>query len=178
MAQSGFAALFLFLGLVVSDVYGENATICETILNATLSSANLTDFKLTVSPTTLLSKTDYTVSLEGTGNFTIFLQASSSSNPVGNWSQDVTTCKGSPLFNESFPNGKSINTTWTSPENVTSVTISAYIQNDTETFRLEKILIHVSNETTSATTVATTSATVTSHTESTQTAKGICYLKL
>ncbi|XP_056399862.1 uncharacterized protein LOC130294274 isoform X2 [Hyla sarda] len=156
MAQSGFAAFLLFLGLVVSNVYGENATLCETILNATLSNTSLPDFNLTVSPAKLSNNTVYQVELHGTGNFTVLLQAVTLSSPVGKWSPENNSCNGSLLSIDHFLTNSSLNITWTSPENVTSVTINAYIHNDTLTFLLQQTLSQeaVANTTTEAPTTA------------------------
>ncbi|KAM4012052.1 uncharacterized protein ACNLHF_005376, partial [Anomaloglossus baeobatrachus] len=128
MAHRGFLASLFFLGLVVSNVYGENnATLCKDIVNATaVRNASLSDFNLTVSPEKLSSHTDYKVQLDGVGNFTVLLQAVSASAPVGNWSAEKDSCDGRPLFVDYSLSNKHILTTWTSPENVTSVTIEAW----------------------------------------------------
>ncbi|KAM4016232.1 uncharacterized protein ACNLHF_002644 [Anomaloglossus baeobatrachus] len=142
MAHRRFLASLLFLGLVVSNVYGENnATLCKDIVNATaVRNASHSDFNLTVSPEKLSSHTDYKVQLDGVGNFTVLLQAVNASAPVGNWSAEKDSCDGRPLFVDYSLSNKHILTTWTSPENVTSVTIEVYLRNNTDTFVLRKIL--------------------------------------
>ncbi|KAM3920961.1 uncharacterized protein RB166_010430 [Leptodactylus fuscus] len=166
MATSGFAASLLFLGLVVSNAYG-NTTMCENILS-TFHNASLSNFNFTVSPATLSSKALYTVTLDGHSSFTeVLFQAVSQDIPEGTWTQASSTCNGSGLFTNPFVNSTHFQTTWLSPENVTSVTIYAYLHNGTDTFRVHETLSQAVNNTTTA--APTASSNQTEHPQSSST---------
>ncbi|XP_069805118.1 placenta-expressed transcript 1 protein-like [Dendropsophus ebraccatus] len=162
MAPSGFATFLLSLGLVVSNVNGDNTTaLCDKILTTALSNASLPEFNLTVSPDKLHSSTSYTVQVHGSGNFAVLLQALTVSSPVGSWSPGNNSCNESVLFTDHFLNNSVLSTTWTSPANVTNVTIKAFIHNDTYTFLLHQTL---SQESATNTTIATPTANTTQST--------------
>ncbi|XP_073513082.1 uncharacterized protein [Phyllobates terribilis] len=165
MAHSGFLAFLLFLGLGASHASGENITaLCESILNTAVKNESLANFTLTVSPDKLSSNTNYSVQLNGDGNFTVLFKAVIESVSVGKWSTEIDSCDGSPLFvNHSF-SSKNIVTTWTSPVNVTSVTIKVYVQNKGENYILQKILREDSTPGTNTTKAPATA----NHTESTK----------
>ncbi|XP_073441414.1 uncharacterized protein [Dendrobates tinctorius] len=165
MAHSGFLAFLLFIGLGASDVSGENITVlCESILNANLKNDSLSNFNLTVSPDKLSSNANYSVQLKGAGDFTVLFQAVIGSVSAGKWSTQNDSCDGSPLFiNHSF-SSQHIDTTWTSPVNVTSVTIKAYLQNKPNTFILHEILREDSSPDVNTTKAPSTS----NHTEGTK----------
>ncbi|XP_077312051.1 uncharacterized protein LOC143933008 [Lithobates pipiens] len=134
MARTGVTNLLLFLALVISTILAINGADDAQCQIANAAGNSTSAFNLTVSPVTLSKNTNYTVHLEGSGNVTVILQALSSSNSVGNWSNGNISCSGSPLFQNPFENGKLLQAQWTSPENVTSVNITAHIQNANGTF--------------------------------------------
>ncbi|XP_069597340.1 uncharacterized protein [Ranitomeya imitator] len=165
MAHRGVLAFLLFLGLGVSNVYGENITaLCDSILHAPLKNDSLSNFTLSVSPEKLSSNTSYSVQLNGTGNFTVLFQAVIGSGSVGKWSAESENCDGSPLFINHSLSSQHIVTAWTSPVNVTSATIKVYLHNTAETFALHKILLKDSSPGTNTTKAPST----TNHTESTK----------
>ncbi|XP_068096856.1 uncharacterized protein [Hyperolius riggenbachi] len=159
MAPTGFTALFLVLGLVVSAAYGNTVidTQCSMLSNNATSN-NTSAFTLTITPETLTDNSKYTVHLNGSSNFTAILQALSESNQVGNWSSGNSDCNGSPLF----ANTTDINATWTSA-NESSVVIRAHISKGNETIVLEKTLNRASTVPTTVppTTNITTNANAT-----------------
>ncbi|XP_075047596.1 placenta-expressed transcript 1 protein-like [Mixophyes fleayi] len=129
MAQSGLNALLLFLGLLVSTCYGATSNPqCELFNSTSVSNSSNSNFTLTVSPETLSSNTIYSVHLSGIGNATVNLEAESLSKLVGIWSHGDINCNQSFQFVITDQDGSQLQANWTSPENLTSVTIKAYIQ--------------------------------------------------
>lgn len=170
MAHTGITNLLLFLALVISTILGINGAEdaqCQ-IMNTAGNSTSA--FNLTVSPATLSNNTNYTVHLDGSGNVTVILQALSSSNSVGNWSGSNISCNGSPLFRNPFQNGNLLQAQWTSPENVTSVNITAHIQNANGTTFIVSITLSPDTvsptATTNYTTIASNSSSSTTHNSS------------
>ncbi|XP_063797955.1 placenta-expressed transcript 1 protein-like [Pseudophryne corroboree] len=132
MAHTGPAALLLYLALAVSSCYGANISIptCEIFNSSIVNNNSNSNFNLIVSPDTLSSNTTYSVYLNGSGNFTVSLQAESANTAVGIWSQGSIICNKSLLFVNAFLNGNEIKTNWTSEGNLTTVKINAYIYTD------------------------------------------------
>ncbi|KAM4703965.1 uncharacterized protein WCC33_012427 isoform 2-T2 [Rhinophrynus dorsalis] len=138
MALNGFVVLLL-LGLVVTQVHSETNPLCS-ILNETLGNSTNT-FSMQISKEMLIDNETYTVTINGSGNATVILQALSSSAEVGNWSKTNDSCGESPLFINPFDNvNVSLTATWKSPQNVSSVNITAHIKQGNETFRISKTL--------------------------------------
>ncbi|KAM5140328.1 uncharacterized protein ACMZJ9_014147 [Mantella aurantiaca] len=150
MANAGVTVLLLFLALVL----GSNGSdlLCD-IVNAGGNSSSA--FHLTVSPETLSNNASYAVVLQGSGNCTVILEAFSTSGLVGDWSAGNISCNGSSLFLNPFENVNLLQAHWTSPQNVTSVNITAYIHNENGTFIASKSLSRAPvNPTANGTTIA------------------------
>ncbi|XP_040181931.1 placenta-expressed transcript 1 protein-like [Rana temporaria] len=170
MAHTGVTNLLLFLALVISTILGINCAgdpQCQIINTAGNST---TAFNLTVSPEKLSNNTKYTVRLEGSGNVTVILQALSSSNSVGNWSNVNISCNGSPLFQNPFENATQLQAQWTSPENLTSVNITAHIHNNANSTFIVSRTLNQAIVSPNQTTIAPSINNSTAHTSSLTTA--------
>ncbi|KAM4652618.1 uncharacterized protein O3C94_014884 [Discoglossus pictus] len=142
MALKETTAFFL-LGVMAIQVYCANAanSSCD-ILNATNVNNNSSNYVLNVNPTTISANETYTVTVTGSGNVTIILQALQNNINVGNWSSGNESCSGSPLFIDQLQN-TSVNAKWSSPDTVGEVVISAHISNGSDVFLYQKTLTSI-----------------------------------
>ncbi|KAM4652617.1 uncharacterized protein O3C94_014883 [Discoglossus pictus] len=140
---------------IINNTLAANVpTLCDKV-NSTAPSNN--NYTLTVSPTSYIANRTYNVTLKGSGNVTVILQALFNASNVGSWPQANLTnnCSGSPIFLNQFPYGnETLTTNWTAPNNGTSVVIRAFIINGTENYSINTTLVNVV-----ATTPATTKTT-------------------
>ncbi|KAM8927661.1 uncharacterized protein RCH25_007902 [Pelodytes ibericus] len=112
---------------------------CDILQNPNATSTNL--FHIDVSPKTLQNNVTYTVTVNGTGNVTVVLQALSNSSVVGNWLEVSGNCSGNPLFENPLASTRNLVVNWTSPSDVISqVIITAYITNHSAIFNISQTL--------------------------------------
>ncbi|XP_053546107.1 placenta-expressed transcript 1 protein [Bombina bombina] len=141
MALTETTTFFLLFGLLINSVCSENVQ-CDNILNGTQNNNNNTqNYTISLSPNVIQANQTYTVTVTGSGNVTVLLQATANSMQVGNWSSGDTDCNGSPLFNDPFKSeNSSLIANWTLANAVDSVTISASILNGTDLFKISEVL--------------------------------------
>ncbi|XP_053307995.1 placenta-expressed transcript 1 protein-like [Spea bombifrons] len=137
MALREAFAVLCILSIVVSPAISANDTnpVCNAFNSSNIASSNSSsngNFTITVSPSTLSGSTVYTVTVNGSGNVSVSLQAISNSSSVGNWAAANGSCNGSLSYVNPFQNSSNtIVANWTSPNNISTVQISAYITGNT-----------------------------------------------
>ncbi|XP_063292081.1 placenta-expressed transcript 1 protein-like [Pelobates fuscus] len=132
MAVKEVSAFLFILSLVLFPKYStSNSTLCNPLpVNANIRENILID----VNPTALTDNTVYTVhvTFNGTAISTLILEALSNDSRVGNWQG------GDCVQDSGFVSNTSIE--WTSPANLSSVTINAFIITVDGNFTASKVL--------------------------------------